>query len=156
MKERFKIFDVSNQTDDEFWTQNDDEYAESVPIKDCAAEILTFLMNEFDIYIITNRVKSFDESTTEKQRQQVIDYLSRNKVHYTKIIFNKGNKLSACLENNVDILIDDCVEHILTVSQEITVICGDAYNRMLPVHAAYNRIEKWDISVIELVKELLQ
>ena len=62
-----------------------------------------------EIYLITARGDNFEffkgsEEVTKK-------FLEDNNIKYTKIIFNAINKAQICLDNEIDIMIDDSIEH---------------------------------------------
>lgn len=49
---------------------------------------------------------------------------------YDNIIFAPEDKLNICLENNIDIMIEDKVENIEKISTKLPVICFNAgYNK---------------------------
>ena len=63
-------------------------------------------------------------------RNTTKNWLSENKVMYDKLIFTKGDKLPYCIDNKIDIMIDDDPKNINQISTKIPVICFDAaYNR---------------------------
>ena len=82
----------------------------NVKAKDNASSVI---QNLFDIgneiYLITARGDNIEffkgsEEVTKK-------FLENNNIKYTKIIFNAINKAQICLDNEIDIMIDDSIEH---------------------------------------------
>ena len=63
-------------------------------------------------------------------RKIVIDWLEQENIVYDKIVFTPEDKLQICLENNIDVMIEDKVENIEKVSTRLPVIC---------FHAGYNK-----------------
>ena len=56
--------------------------------------------------------------------------LKRNKIEYDKIIFSREDKIDICLENNIELMIEDKPANINKISGKIPVIC---------FHAGYNK-----------------
>ena len=57
-------------------------------------------------------------------------WLSENKISYDKIFFTKSDKLQYCIDNKIDLMIDDAPKNIKKISTVLPVICFDAtYNR---------------------------
>ena len=51
-------------------------------------------------------------------------------INYDKLIFTKGSKLPYCLENKIDIMIEDSPRNIKEISTKIPVLCFDnLYNK---------------------------
>lgn len=88
-------------------------------IKENAREIIEKIKNDGnEIYIITARhVPSFIKpyETTKEQ----LDYFG---ITYDKIIVNCVDKYKYCLENRIDIMIDDEPQNIKSISKKIPVI----------------------------------
>ncbi len=83
---------------------------QEVKLKDNAKEVIQNLLDKGnEIYLITARGENFEffrgsEEVTKK-------FLEDNGIHYNKIIFNAINKAQLCLDNQIDLMIDDSVEH---------------------------------------------
>ena len=124
-----EIFNVSDELDEQFWNEYLYEYVTKEPSRKFANEVIKKLKEkENEIYIITAR--RFTNENTEdgqKMRNIVIDWLE---IVYDKIIFAPEDKLNICLENNIDIMIEDKVENIEKISTKLPVICFNAgYNK---------------------------
>ena len=78
--------------------------------KDYVAEILQQLKEEENnLILITSRCEYLPNSNiVENYTKQ---WLSKNNIHYDKLIMNSQNKLIAAKENNIDLFIDDSIEH---------------------------------------------
>ena len=83
---------------------------EKVKPKDNASKVIQNLLDKGnEIYLITARGENLEffrgsEKVTKK-------FLEDNNIKYTKIIFNAVNKAQLCVDNQIDIMIDDSVEH---------------------------------------------
>lgn len=127
-----EIFNVSDELDEQFWNEYLYEYVTKEPSRKFANEVIKKLKEkENEIYIITAR--RFTNENTEdgqKMRNIVIDWLKQQEIVYDKIIFAPEDKLNICLENNIDIMIEDKVENIEKISTKLPVICFNAgYNK---------------------------
>ncbi len=127
-----EIFNVNEELDDEFWNEYLFEYARREPARKYASEVIKMLKDSGnEIYIITARYLT-DRNTEDgqKMRKTVIDWLKKEDIIYDEIIFAPKDKLETCLENYVDVMIEDKVENIKKISTRIPVICFNAsYNR---------------------------
>ena len=82
--------------------------------KDCVGEILKKLQKEKNnIILITSRYEYEEESSIIKDYTQ--KWLAKNNIPYDKLVMNAQNKLEASKENNIDIFIDDSIEHCRNV-----------------------------------------
>lgn len=99
------MFDWSKEEIDEFLHINMENIAKNLKPKENAKYYIDKLLNEgHEIYLISNRstkqYKNAFETTTNN--------LKDNEINYTKLIITETNDKSiACLENNIDIMIDD-------------------------------------------------
>lgn len=88
-------------------------------IKNDAQKIVEQIKNDGnEIYIITARNTPYftDPYKTTKE------FLDVNNIVYDKIIVNCTDKYTYCLENNIDIMMDDEPKHINSISKMIPVI----------------------------------
>ncbi len=126
-----EIFDVSDELYSKFWNEYLYQYVTKEPSRKFASEVIKKLKdNGNKIYIITARYLT-DKNTDEGQRMRkiVINWLEQQNIIYDKIIFAPEDKLQICLDNNIDVMIEDKVENIEKISTRIPVIC---------FHAGYN------------------
>ena len=132
--ETHEIFEVEETLDDLFWNKYYKDYTTNVEVRAFASEIISKLKNEgCEIYIITARgnwLPTNNSMTKGECNNIVIDWLSKNNIKYDKIIFSPEDKLDICLNNNIDIMIEDKVDNINKISSKIPVIC---------FHAGYNK-----------------
>lgn len=81
--------------------------------RDYCVEIIKKLHNDGnEIYIITARDSEFHENP---YLQSEI-WLKENDIYYDKLIVNARDKTRICLENDIDLLIDDSISNCLNVS----------------------------------------
>lgn len=140
-----EIFGVSDELDSKFWKEYLYDYVTKEPSRKYASEVIQKLKNEGnEIYIVTARYLT-DKDTDEgnQMREIVINWLKEQKIYYDKIVFSPEDKLKTCLDNNIDIMIEDKVENINNVSTKIPVICFNAgYNKNCSGKNIY-RVYSW-------------
>ena len=127
-----EIFNVSDELDSQFWNEYLYEYVTKEPSRKYASEVIKKLKDSGnEIYIITARYLT-DRNTEDGQRMRkiVIDWLEQENIIYDKIVFAPEDKLQICLENNIDVMIEDKVANIEKISTRLPVIC---------FHAGYNK-----------------
>lgn len=129
-----EIFNVNSKIDDEFWFKYFKEYSINIEIRKFASEVISKIKeNGNQIYIITARGSFLSHSTDvmsiEENKNIVINWLSKNNIYYDNIIFSPEEKLNICMENNIDVMIEDKVDNINKISKKIPVIC---------FHSSYN------------------
>lgn len=116
---------------EKFWNQYLEYYATKYKARKFASEVMYKLKEENEIYIITarNEVKLPPEVYGYMQ-DMVKKWLKDEEISYNKLIFTTGSKLPYCLENNIDIMVEDSPRNILEISTEIPVLCFDnPYNK---------------------------
>lgn len=125
-----KMFNISKDDTEKFWNWYLGEYSKHYPIREHAAEVIEEISQNNEIYIITARNEeglSLDLYGT--MQKMVKKWLKVNKIKYNKIIFTQ-EKLKACIENNIDIMIEDSPLNIKSIAPSIKVLCYDApYNK---------------------------
>lgn len=125
-------FGWDEEKDDIFWKEHYDHYCKTVSVKRFAPEIIKKLKQEgHEIYIITARGSDefVDKKYKKRSYKMLKKWLKDNKIKYDKLIFTEGNKTSYCLDNQIDIMIEDCPENLRQISKKIPMIC---------MHANYN------------------
>lgn len=106
-------------------------YATEYPPKYFAKEVIDILKENNEICIITARSeKNLPPERFENMSKLVKEWLDNNGIYYDKLIFSKGSKLPYCLENEIDVMIEDSPRNILDISSKIKVLCFDnPYNK---------------------------
>ena len=126
-------YNWTKEQEELFWNKNLVPYVvESMPRK-FAPQILKKLQEEgHKIFIITARNENGMPLEYEGKMQELTKkWLADYGIKYKKIIFtDDANKLRNCIENNVDIMIEDSPINIKSISKEIQVIRFDCqYNK---------------------------
>lgn len=136
-------------TDDEFKNFLEKkllDYSMNEPVREGASDTCIQLISEgFELYIITARFNS-DKDNEEglKMRKIVEKWLKDNKIPYSKIIYSSENKKDICLENHIEIMIEDNLKTLKEIKKYIPVICFDApYNRNID-NDNLIRVTKWE------------
>ena len=97
---------ISNPIVVEFYDKYLSIIVHSAPLKEN-----TFLINElynnFEIYFVTARSERFIKDVDTRTK----DLLDSFNIKYHKIITGAGNKAEVCIENKIDLLIDDSIKH---------------------------------------------
>ena len=143
-----EIFDVDKNLDDEFWRKYLYDYAKNEPARKFANEVTKKLSNDGNkVYIITARfLTDRDTDEGQKMREIVRNWLKENEICYNDIIFSPEDKLEICLNNNIDVMIDDKVENINEISKHIPVICFNAgYNKECKGENIYRAYSWYDV-----------
>ena len=121
LQEHMKEIMKGNPSDPEivaFCMENYIKVFQKVKLKDNARKVIQSLLDKGnEIYLITARGEDLEffkgsEEITKK-------FLENNGIQYTKIIFNAINKAQLCVDNQIDIMIDDSIEHCEEVKNVI-------------------------------------
>ncbi len=127
------------------------EAREKAKLKENANRIIHRLKQEGNtIYIITAR-KQIGSTNIYEITQK---YLKKNSVEYDELIIQKDKK-QFCIDNNIDVLIDDEPQNIKAVSQIIPVI---AFEEIYNVNCIGNNIIKvntWN-EVYDVIKNIIK
>ena len=119
------ILDLGNISIEEIWNTYDKFYTKERYTREFASEVLQRLKEDgHKIHIITAR-----DPTYEQGEKWTIDWLEENNIPYDNLEFT-SNKYENCLDNKIDLMIEDDVENIEKISTIIPVICFDnRYNQ---------------------------
>lgn len=137
---------------DKFWNKYLVPYVKEANLRKYAKEIIQKLRKEENkIYIITARDESgMPEEYYGKMQQLTKEWLNKHEIEYDKLIFEKDKeKLQKCIENNVEIMIEDSPNNIKDISTKIKVIKFDCqYNKNVQgenIITAYSWYHIYDI-----------
>ncbi len=112
-----------------------------------ASEIIRKLKSEgHEIYFITARLTNIDNCDTEKI---TIDTLRKYNIPYNKLIINASDKLKVCLDNNIEVFIEDSFE----TCKELQKIGIKSYLKTTQMN---KEIESGDIERFENWNELYE
>ena len=123
----YNLYDWTEEENLDFCHKYIEEVVLQAEIKENAKEIIKKLKDEGNIiYIISARITPMFKTpyeTTEK-------FLKDNGIVYDKLLVGKVDKKSSCIENELEILIDDEPQNITQISEFIPVIALDTiYNK---------------------------
>ncbi len=116
---------------------------QEVKPKDNASKVIQDLLDKGnEIYLITARGENLEffrgsEKVTKK-------FLEDNNIKYTKIIFNAINKAQLCVDNQIDLMIDDSIEH-----------CEDIENVGIKSIVFTSNVNKKTFTIVERVDNWL-
>lgn len=143
---------------DKFWNKYLVPYIKESNSRKYAKEIINKLRKEENkIYIITARDENgMPPEYYGKMQQLTKEWLNKQEIEYDKLIFAKDKeKLQKCIENNVEIMIEDSPNNIHDISTKISVIKFDCqYNKNIrgeKIITAYSWYHIYDI--IEKMKK---
>ena len=149
---------LANQ-EQEFWNKYLVKYVRESEAREFASEVIEKLMQEGNnIYIITARNEyGMPKEYYGKMQEFTKEWLDKNKIKYDKLIFKSDKeKLQCCLDNKVDIMIEDSPSNILDISKKVKVIKYDCpYNQEVQnsnIIKAYSWYHIYDI-INKLIKE---
>lgn len=131
------IFNVDKVQREKFWLKYIWKYCISEPPKNNSAETIRRLKAEGnEIHIITGRAHTTEKGITGKLfRHMLKRWFKKWDIPYDSITYCKekgteADKVKACNDLKIDVLIDDKKENIIEVSKDRKVICIDAkYNQ---------------------------
>ena len=143
-----EIFNSDIECDDLFWDKYFKEYSINVKARKFASEVISKLKQDgYEIYIITARGSFLSHSTNvmskEENEQIVKEWLKKNNIYYDNLIFSPEDKLEICIDNEVNMMIEDKTDNINKISDKIPVICFNAgYNEECKGENIY-RVYTW-------------
>ena len=126
----YETFNWDYETIEQFRKEYHDSVTEEARL--FAGEVIKKLKEQgHEIYIITARIYTTEESDRGKQmREHVKKWLEENGIYYDKLVFTKEDKVEDCMQNKIDLMIEDKVRNIKNISKRIPVICYYAsYNK---------------------------
>ena len=143
---------VSEENANKFWNRYLPYYATEYPAREFASEVIKRLKEHNEIYIVTARNEDgLPQEAYGKMKDMVNKWLLDNNIKYDKIVYTKGSKLPYCIQNNIDIMIEDAQMNIKEISTKIPVLCFDnPYNKEIEGENI-TRVYSWYdvLSVIE-------
>lgn len=132
-----EIFNCTKEQREKFWLKYIWSYCLTEEMTPYASELSKKLKKDGNkIYIITGRVHTTEEGTRGKLfRKMLLYWLKKNNFVYDEIVYvdekNSSNeKLDACKNNNIDLIIEDKAENIEAIKGTSDIVCINAgYNR---------------------------
>lgn len=126
-----EAYNWNHEQANKFWNKYIIKYFSETPVRNFAPEVIEKLMQEgHKIILITARDNYGMPSEHYGEEQQITkDWLEKNNIKYDKLIF-ETEKLGPCIENHIDVMIEDSPTNILDLSKQIKVIKFDCqYNK---------------------------
>ena len=118
-------FNWTQEQADRFWERYFSGYVINEPHRKFAPEVINKLREQGNkICIITARDEyGLSEEYYGKMQQLTKEWLINQNISYDKLIFARDEeKISQCLENNIDIMIEDSPRNINDISRKVKVI----------------------------------
>ena len=131
-QETYDVFELNKFEDDDFWNKYLYEYIMYEPARKYASEVIKKLKDENnEIYIVTARYETVkDTPLGEEMRNILKSWLAKNNIYYDKIIYTTENKVPYCIDNSIEIMIEDSPKNIESLSKYIPIICFNSrYNQ---------------------------
>lgn len=135
------MFDWTDEEEKSFYENNIERIAKKLVVIEGAKEYINKLKADgHSIYIITGR----DNGEYMDPYNMTKEWLNNHSIYYDKLILtdarNKHAKTEKCIENNIDIMIDDsvrickdCIQNGIT-----TILIDTPYNRYANIERVYN------------------
>lgn len=130
-----EVFDCTDKQEIEFWTKKTFQYMKMVKPRTGAISTLKKLKEEGNnIFIISSRaMTSNDNILGYSMRKLIFLWLKENHIVYDDIIFcsienSAEEKMQACLEHGIHIMVEDKKENIDKISEVIPTLCFSTRN----------------------------
>ncbi len=146
-----QIFDCTHLEREKFWQKYIRAYCLKEPPLKNAPEIISKLHNDgHKIFLITGRAHTTESGVTGKLfRWMLRHWLKKNHIYYDEIVFcseqdSSTDKLDACMEKKIDVMIDDKPDNLLALADRIKVICYPAVWNEDVESDAFIRVSDWN------------
>jgi len=156
-----QIFDCTHAEREKFWKKYIWAYCLTEPPLKNAPEIISKLHNDgHKIFLITGRAHTTENGITGKLFRWMLRYwLKKNYIFYDDIIFcsekdSSDDKLDACIEKKIDVMIDDKPDNLLALVNRIQVICYPAAWNEGAKSDAFIRVNDWN-DIYDRISDLL-
>ena len=117
----------------------------SIPTRQYAAKVLGLLKEMgHEIIILTARDNRFLTNQYENTMNfYVEEWLNKNNIPYDEIIAGPGSKKDKCIQNKLDIMIEDKASNVMKISEIIPVLCFDAPYNLDANNENITRVYSW-------------
>lgn len=146
--------DASTPFIEKFFMNHFLEIAKNAKVKENAVRVIKKLFdNGNEIYLITARGEQ--RKIFKGAEALTLEYLNENNICYTNIIFNAIDKAQLCIDNHIDLLVDDSIKHCEAVRNVNinSILFTSIVNKSLPT--TVTRVDTW-LELEEKIKELLK
>jgi len=128
-----EIFGCNHKEREKYWTKYIWRYCLKLDMTNDAADVAHKLReNGHEIIVVTGRAHTTEKGLTGFVfRRMLVHWLKKNHFEYDRIIYvseknSAKDKHDACINENIDILVDDKPENIFILKDEIKVLCYPA------------------------------
>ncbi len=145
LREHMKEIMKGNPSDPEIIAFCMDTYLrvfQKVTLKDNVKEVIQKLLDkENEIYLITARGENLEFFRGSEKVTK--EFLEDNNIKYTNIIFNAIDKAQLCIDNQIDLMIDDSIEHCEAVKNIgiKSIVFTSNVNKNIPT--TVERVNNW-------------
>ena len=152
------IFGCSHSEREKFWTKYIWSYCLKEPMTAGAAEVAKKLRTMgHKVVIVTGRAHTTETGITGKLfRWMLVHWLKKNDFEYDDIFYcseseSANDKVRICVEQKIDLMIDDKPENLLALKDKLRIVCYPAnWNKN------NKELDGYRINSIEDVLEMLQ
>lgn len=149
--DEMKTFNWNQEQSLIFWNDYLEDYVKDFKPRAYAVEVLNKLKVSNEIYLITAR-NDYGLPIEDKNKMPEFTkkWLEDNKIYYDKLVFKPDSeKLDYCLENAIDVMIEDSPNNIINISKQVPVICYNCEynakvsgNNIIRVYSWYDILSK--------------
>jgi len=146
----YNLYDWTEEENQDFCIKYLEEVVLQAEVKEHAREIIAKLKKKgHKIYIISSRAKPFFQTPAETTEK----YLKEKGIVYDKLLVGKVEKKSSCIENQLDILIEDEPKYILEMAEFMPVILFDEIYNKQCVGKNMIRVKNWN-EIDKIIQEM--
>jgi uncharacterized HAD superfamily protein len=144
-----RYFGWSQYMNNEFWTlYYRQALSTTAPLPGAAQTISLLKRNGVHIYLITARAEKYREITT--------NWLNQHNIKFDKLIMSK-EKAIQCLENKIDLMIEDEPGNCEAIAKQIPVLCMSyKYNEHLSARDNITPVSNWAEIYNEVIHSMKQ
>lgn len=144
----YNLYEWTDEEEMDFCNKYLEEIIFNVDVKENAGEVIKKLKDEGNyIYIVTRRKRpQYSEPYLLTK-----EFLDKNGIVYDELIVECEDKYTFCVENKIDIMIDDEPQNIKPISKIIPVIVFEGAQNEVCIGEGIIRINKWE-EVYEIIK----
>ena len=137
----FNLFDWTHEEEMDFCKKYLEEIVIKAGIKERAKEVINKLKTEQNyIYIITSRKQPHFSNLYQLTK----DFLDNSGILYDELIVGCEDKNTFCIENDIEIMIDDEPQNITVISKTIPVIVFEGIQNIKCNGHNILKVNHWD------------
>lgn len=145
----FNFFEWTHDEEMDFCSKYLEKAVLSAPIKDNSKEVIKNLKKYNYIYIITSRKKPYFSEPYKLTK----NFLDEKGIIYDELIVGCEDKYSFCLENDIDVMIDDEPQNINPISEVMPVIVFESVQNSMCEGKNILKVNNWN-EVYNIIQEL--